>query len=81
MTTMSLPRSCVSSWVGSSNKPYRVLGQEVRTLVDGFQEMGVQAVVWGGRDGSGQEVSSGVYFYRLEVAGKYVEGRRMLLAK
>ena len=60
---------------------YNALGQEVRTLVDGFQEMGVQAVVWDGRDTSGQEVSSGVYFYRLEVAGKYVEGRRMLLAK
>jgi M6 family metalloprotease-like protein len=60
---------------------YNVLGQEVRTLVDGFQEVGVQTVVWDGRTGGGQNVSSGVYVYRLEVEGKYAASRRMLLAR
>jgi hypothetical protein len=60
---------------------YNVLGQEVRALVDGSQEAGVHAVVWDGRDDGGQEVSSGVYLYRLTMEGKYAASRRMLLAR
>jgi hypothetical protein len=51
---------------------YNILGQEVRTLVDKKQLPGYYSVVWDGRDGLGKEVSSGVYFYRIQ-AEDYVK--------
>ena len=57
-----------------------VLGQVVRTLVDEFQTAGNHQAVWDGRDDNYQEVSSGVYFYRI-AAGEYAETRKMVLMK
>ncbi|MBN2564317.1 MAG: right-handed parallel beta-helix repeat-containing protein [Candidatus Eisenbacteria bacterium] len=59
---------------------YDLTGREVRVLVDGTQSGGEHAVVWRGRDGSGREVGSGVYFYRLEASGTTFE-RKMVLLK
>ena len=58
---------------------YNVLGQTVRTLVDGFQGRGVQQVVWDGRDEGGRDVASGNYIYRLELDGHGESGRMLLL--
>jgi hypothetical protein len=57
-----------------------VLGQVVRTLVDEFQTAGNHSTIWDGRDNNYQEVSSGVYFYRI-AAGEYAETRKMVLMK
>jgi hypothetical protein len=57
-----------------------VLGQVVRTLVDDFQPAGSHKGFWDGRDGNHQEVSSGVYFYRI-AAGEYAETKKMVLMK
>jgi len=59
---------------------YNVLGQLVRTLVDGEQAPGYYSVRWDGRNSSGQELPSGVYIYRIQ-AGGYVQARRMILLK
>ena len=59
---------------------YNVMGQSVRTLVAGHQDAEIFQLEWGGKDDSGQKVSSGVYLYRL-VSQKAVETRRMLLLK
>ncbi len=48
---------------------YNILGQEVKTLVDEEQPGGNYRVQWDGRDDSGRQVASGVYFYRLKVTG------------
>lgn len=61
-------------------KIYNILGQEVKTLLDQVQKAGYYTVAWDGRDRLGQEVPSGVYFYRLR-AGDFSETRRMLLMK
>jgi len=61
-------------------KIFNVLGQEVRTLVDEPQAAGTHSVTWDGRDNSGGEVGSGVYFYRL-ASGDYQATERMLLVK
>jgi flagellar hook assembly protein FlgD len=63
-----------------SLKIYNLLGQEVRTLVDEIQDPGYYTVTWDGRDGSGNEVASGLYFYRLEV-GDFTAVKRMVLMK
>lgn len=44
-----------------------LLGEEVRTLVEGMQEIGGHVVSWDGKDARGYEVPSGVYLYRMEV--------------
>lgn len=59
---------------------YNVLGQVVRTLVDGEMEPGSYQVEWDGRDDRGKEVSSGMYFYRL-AAAEHVASKKMLLLK
>jgi hypothetical protein len=59
---------------------YNILGQKVRTLLEGGQAAGRRRVVWDGRNEKGQEVSSGIYFYRIE-AGEFVQTRKMLLLK
>jgi hypothetical protein len=47
---------------------YNVAGQLVRTL-DGVGSQNLNVVTWDGKDNSGSEVSSGVYFYKLTAAG------------
>ncbi|RMD86518.1 MAG: DUF4185 domain-containing protein, partial [Calditrichaeota bacterium] len=46
-----------------------LLGEEVRSLVDEFQEAGSHRVQWDGKDDKGRELSSGVYLYRLKAGG------------
>jgi hypothetical protein len=48
-------------------KVYNGLGQEVRLLVDEFQQAGTYSVVWDSRDDTGRKVPSGPYFLRLAV--------------
>ena len=46
---------------------FNLLGQEVVGLVRAQQQAGSYVVTWNGRDASGREVPSGIYFYRIEV--------------
>ena len=61
-------------------KVYNSLGQEVRTLVDGFQEAGYKSVVWDGKNHAGSPVASGTYVYRV-TSGNSVKTEKMVLAK
>jgi hypothetical protein len=68
--------------VHTTLKIYNLLGQEVRTLVDEVQDPGYYTATWDGQDSFGNEVASGVYFYRLSVAsGQWSETKRMVLLK
>ncbi len=60
---------------------YNVVGQPVRTLVAEHQSAGRYAVEWDAADDSGQSVSSGLYFYRLQAGGEFHQAKRMLLLK
>ena len=57
-----------------------VLGQQIRTLVNQYQSAGDHSVVWDGRDQGGNQVASGIYFYRMTSAGS-VDTKKMLLMK
>ncbi len=57
---------------------YNIRGQRVRTLVQEFQRAGEHSVVWDGRDDAGQTVASGIYLYRLSVAG-FSQVKQMVL--
>jgi hypothetical protein len=58
-----------------SLKVYNVLGQEVRTLVNGMKEAGTYKINF-----DAKELSNGVYIYKLE-AGTYTQARKMILMK
>ena len=62
---------------------YDLRGRLVRTLVDDTLPAGSYdgAYRWDGRDGRGQAVNSGTYFYRLELDGQVVGARKMMLIK
>ena len=47
---------------------YNLLGQKVRTLVDGYVPAGYINTSWDGMDQNGKELSSGTYIYRLQTA-------------
>jgi flagellar hook assembly protein FlgD len=49
-----------------SLKVYDILGREVATLVERYQQGGPHRICWDGTDKEGHQVSSGVYFYRLQ---------------
>lgn len=59
---------------------FNILGQNVVTLLDKYMELGTYAVDWDGRDRGGNEVASGMYFYRLQ-AGDFRDVKKMVLLK
>ena len=59
---------------------YDSRGRRVRELVNQVQSDGIKQVEWDGRDNAGQEVATGVYFYRLETAGETLS-RKMTLVR
>ncbi|MCD6531892.1 T9SS type A sorting domain-containing protein, partial [bacterium] len=58
---------------------YNMLGQKIRTLVDGELEPGTHTVRWDGKDQMGRDAASGVYFYKLTADGKTFTRKMMLL--
>ena len=60
---------------------YNVVGQVVRTLVAEHQSAGRYVVEWDATNDSGHNLSSGMYFYRLEAGGEFREVKKMLLLK
>jgi hypothetical protein len=59
---------------------FNTRGQRVRTLVNEHRSAGNHSVTWNGRDDTGNEVSSGIYFYRM-VADEFVATQRVILLK
>jgi hypothetical protein len=59
---------------------YNVLGQKVRSLVDGDMPAGYHSVTFDGTDSSGRPVASGIYFYRL-TTDTFTQSRKMILMK
>ncbi|OQY30057.1 MAG: hypothetical protein B6244_02010 [Candidatus Cloacimonetes bacterium 4572_55] len=59
---------------------YDVSGKFVRNLVDKPMEIGYHSVVWDGVDEQGKDVSSGIYFYKIE-AGKFENTKKMVLLR
>jgi len=59
--------SCHLKESGNVNlKIYNALGRKIKTLFNSFQNSEEHSILWNGTDDMNYEVSSGVYFYRLE---------------
>lgn len=59
---------------------FNLKGQIVRRLFDGAVDQGVNSIVWNGNDDAGKPVATGVYLYRLNIAGRSYS-RKMLMLK
>jgi cytochrome c peroxidase len=59
---------------------FNIIGQRVKTLVDDYMDAGVHTFTWDGTNDKGEVVSSGVYLYRVMVAGNVVT-KKMILMK
>jgi hypothetical protein len=60
-------------------KVFDLRGAPVRTLLAGDFPAGRQRCEWNGIDDAGRRASSGIYFIRLEAAGRTLSRRAVLL--
>jgi hypothetical protein len=60
---------------------YDTKGRLVRTLYRGVETSGEHTIDWDGRSDAGTEVSSGIYFVRLEAAGAAVQSQKVVFLK
>lgn len=56
---------------------YNILGQEIRTIVQGRLTSGTHSFNWDGRDAKANQVPGGIYFYILE-SGNLRQAKRLL---
>jgi hypothetical protein len=61
-------------------KVFNQLGQLIKVLSHGFQTSGLYSVMWDGKNETGNDVGSGIYYYRLKT-DDYVLVKRMTLNK
>ncbi|HVP06972.1 MAG TPA: M6 family metalloprotease domain-containing protein [Candidatus Acidoferrum sp.] len=73
-------RFTLSSAAETRLEVFNVLGQKVRTLVDGRRAAGTVTLTWDAKDDYGNDVPSGVYLYKL-VAGTQTLSRKMVLIR
>jgi len=59
---------------------FNIRGQKVKTLIDEHMEIGDHTLVWNGTNDNNQQVSSGIYFYKMKSAN-YSSTKKMILMK
>ncbi len=64
----------------ASIEVFNIIGQKVKTLVDGYHNADNYSLVWDGTNNQNEGVSSGVYFYKMQ-AGRYTSTKKMILMK
>jgi len=73
--TFSMPKTDrVRIWVCN------ISGQTVRLLSDAIVSSGLHSITWDGRDGRGELLPSGLYYYGME-SGSFREIRKLLFVK
>ncbi len=58
---------------------YDIMGRRVNTLYNGTLSAGTHHLTWNGTDNSGEVVSSGMYFYRIETSDITISNQMLLL--
>jgi hypothetical protein len=63
-----------------SLRVFDVSGRVVRTLVNESQTAGSKSITWNGTNDAGQQVASGIYFYRM-IAPDFTQTKKMVLLR
>jgi flagellar hook assembly protein FlgD len=76
-------RSTVRFWTSGPTEAgltlYDVQGRLQRTLLSGRVPGGEHVMAWDGKNAYGQRLPAGVYFFRLEAAGRVFTEKAVLL--
>jgi len=59
---------------------YNILGQRVRTLVNGTMQPGFHAIRWNGTNDTGKPLASGMYIYRI-YSTQFTAVKKLVLMK
>ena len=59
---------------------YDMLGRQVKTLINQFQDAGYRSVIWDATNDYGKPVSAGIYLYQIQ-AGENISTKKMVLLK
>ena len=59
---------------------YNILGSKIATLFDGKQQAGSHTITWNGMDKHGNQVASGLYFYKMTTPN-FSKTRKMMLMR
>ena len=59
---------------------YNIMGQEVTTLTNSTLQAGFHSVRWNGTNGQGEQISTGLYFYRL-TSPAFTSTKKMIMVK
>ena len=59
---------------------YDLMGNEIKTLINDYREVGQYTINWDGTNHTGQFVSGGIYFYKLQ-AGDFIQTKKMVLLR
>jgi hypothetical protein len=70
----------VNSGVSFNLSVFDIRGRMIKTLANGVKGPGYYSAYWDGTDYNGQQVGSGVYFYRFS-SEKYNSTRKMIMLK
>jgi hypothetical protein len=77
------PETTISFEISESGKTeveiFNVKGQKVKTLLNENLEFGSHSIVWDGRNDKEEQVSSGMYFYRISVNGNQKTSKMLML--
>jgi len=60
---------------------YNIKSQKVKNLTNELYSEGEHSIIWNGMDDSGKSVSTGIYFYKLNVNNKIIDSKKMILMK
>jgi len=60
---------------------YNIKGEKVRTLVNTRKDPGYYEIGWNGRDDNNRILSSGIYFYKLQVGNKVIDTKKCLILR
>lgn len=62
-----------------SIKVYNLLGREVETLLDANLKAGLHSVTWAATNSTGENICSGVYFYRVLTENHFFIGKMLFI--
>ena len=59
---------------------YDMLGRDVKTLVNRYQDPGYRSIIWDATNDYGKPVSAGIYLYQIQT-NNFLKTRKMILVK
>ena len=60
---------------------YNLKGEKIKTLLNAIKNQGSYKLIWNGKNNAGKAVTSGIYFYKMDIDGKTQSTKKFLILK